>query len=231
MWSPELFGGSEWPVEISRHNRFRVALAPVSDKKPGGERSREDRLTDQIGLGVLTRLVHRDLVDEVLTDTGRTERRRRLLPAACAATTGTAGVVLGHQGTAAGSSRQAIIGNAVRVTRIIGRPAYPVLEERIRTDAAAAEVITRSGSPGSSAPLRPDDHRSDRRHARSGRQVDAASWRPGDRDLHPAGAVRAVPRHGPRTARTPLWDQIIGELNATFIEGRARSSDVLDSAG
>jgi hypothetical protein len=74
----------------------------VSDKKPGGERSREDRLTDRIGLGVLTRLVHRDLVDEVLTDTGRTERRRRLLPAACAATTGTAGVVLGHQGTAAG---------------------------------------------------------------------------------------------------------------------------------
>jgi Insertion element 4 transposase N-terminal len=30
---------------------------------------------------VLTRLVHRDLVDEVLTDTDRTERRRRLLPA------------------------------------------------------------------------------------------------------------------------------------------------------
>jgi Insertion element 4 transposase N-terminal/Transposase DDE domain len=40
-----------------------------------------DRLTDRIGLGVLTRLVHRDLVDEVLADTGRTERRRRLLPA------------------------------------------------------------------------------------------------------------------------------------------------------
>jgi Insertion element 4 transposase N-terminal len=38
-------------------------------------------LTDRIGLGVLTRLVHRDLVDEVLVDTGRTERRRRLLPA------------------------------------------------------------------------------------------------------------------------------------------------------
>jgi hypothetical protein len=38
-------------------------------------------LTDRIGLGVLTRLVHRDLVDEVLADTGRTERRRRLLPA------------------------------------------------------------------------------------------------------------------------------------------------------
>jgi hypothetical protein len=38
-------------------------------------------LADRIGLGVLTRLVHRDLVDEVLVDTGKTERRRRLLPA------------------------------------------------------------------------------------------------------------------------------------------------------
>ena len=53
----------------------------MADRITGGERGREDRLTDRIGLGVLTRLVHRDLVDEVLTDTGRTERRRRLLPA------------------------------------------------------------------------------------------------------------------------------------------------------
>jgi hypothetical protein len=29
----------------------------------------------------------------------------------------------------------------------------------------------------------------------------------------------------------PLCDQIVGELNVTFAEGRARSSDVLDSAG
>jgi hypothetical protein len=50
----------------------------VADKNPGGEHGREDRLTDRIGLGVLTRLVHRDLVDEVLAETGRTERRRRL---------------------------------------------------------------------------------------------------------------------------------------------------------
>ncbi|MDT5313197.1 MAG: hypothetical protein QOE74_2217, partial [Mycobacterium sp.] len=54
---------------------------PVADKNPGGELGRQDRLTDRVGLGVLTRLVHRDLVDEVLADTGRTERRRRLLPA------------------------------------------------------------------------------------------------------------------------------------------------------
>jgi hypothetical protein len=53
----------------------------VVDRNSGGVRGREDRLTDRIGLGVLTRLVHRDLVDEVLADTGRTERRRRLLPA------------------------------------------------------------------------------------------------------------------------------------------------------
>jgi hypothetical protein len=53
----------------------------VADRNPGGEHGREDRLTDRIGLGVLTRLVHRDLVDEVLAETATTERRRRLLPA------------------------------------------------------------------------------------------------------------------------------------------------------
>ncbi|MCK9929583.1 IS4 family transposase [Frankia sp. Mgl5] len=39
------------------------------------------RLTDRIGIGVLTRLVDRDLVDEVLADTGKREQRTRLLPA------------------------------------------------------------------------------------------------------------------------------------------------------
>ena len=39
------------------------------------------RLTDRIGLGVLTRLIGRDVIDEVLAETGRTERRSRLLPA------------------------------------------------------------------------------------------------------------------------------------------------------
>lgn len=53
----------------------------MTDENSGAEYSRADRLTDRIGLGVLTRLVHRDLVDEVLAQTGRTERRRRLLPA------------------------------------------------------------------------------------------------------------------------------------------------------
>jgi len=43
--------------------------------------SARSRLTDVVGLGVLTRLVHRDLVDEVVARTGRREARSRLLPA------------------------------------------------------------------------------------------------------------------------------------------------------
>jgi IS4 transposase len=39
------------------------------------------RLTDVLGIGVLTRLFHRDLVDEVVVETGRKEQRVRLLPA------------------------------------------------------------------------------------------------------------------------------------------------------
>ena len=39
------------------------------------------QLTDRIGIGVLTRLVPRDLVDEVLAETGRRQKRSRLLPA------------------------------------------------------------------------------------------------------------------------------------------------------
>lgn len=40
-----------------------------------------NRLADRIGLGVLTQLVTRDMVDEVLATTGSRERRARLLPA------------------------------------------------------------------------------------------------------------------------------------------------------
>jgi hypothetical protein len=39
------------------------------------------RMTDLIGIGALTRLVYRDLVDEVLAETGRMERRSRSLSA------------------------------------------------------------------------------------------------------------------------------------------------------
>lgn len=40
-----------------------------------------DRLTDAIGIGVLTRLIDRDLVDEAVRDADRREKRSRLLPA------------------------------------------------------------------------------------------------------------------------------------------------------
>ena len=39
------------------------------------------RFTDGISIGVLTRIFHRELVDEVLAETRKTERRARLLPA------------------------------------------------------------------------------------------------------------------------------------------------------
>ena len=39
------------------------------------------RLTDRISVGVLTRVVPRDLVAEVLAETRRREKRSRLLPA------------------------------------------------------------------------------------------------------------------------------------------------------
>src|SRR5918999_1334968 len=39
------------------------------------------RLTDHVGIGVLTKLVRRDLVDEIVAESGRREKRSRLLPA------------------------------------------------------------------------------------------------------------------------------------------------------
>src|SRR5258708_12625030 len=39
------------------------------------------RLTDRIGIGVLHRLIDRDLVDDVLAETGRAGQRSRLMPA------------------------------------------------------------------------------------------------------------------------------------------------------
>lgn len=41
----------------------------------------DDRLTNRVGLGILTRIVSRDLVDEVVAQTGRRQQRSRLLPA------------------------------------------------------------------------------------------------------------------------------------------------------
>jgi hypothetical protein len=53
----------------------------VRSGSPSNELYSGVRLTDRIGVGVLTRLVNRDLVDDVLAETGRAEKRSRLLPA------------------------------------------------------------------------------------------------------------------------------------------------------
>jgi hypothetical protein len=58
--------------------RIFCAVANLGD---GGEPGPGGLLTDRIAIGVLTRLVPRDLVDEVLAEAGRREKRSRLLPA------------------------------------------------------------------------------------------------------------------------------------------------------
>jgi hypothetical protein len=51
----------------------------MTDLRDGGPSAVS--LTDRIGIGVLTRLVPRELVDEVVAAAGRREKRKRLLPA------------------------------------------------------------------------------------------------------------------------------------------------------
>lgn len=57
---------------------FRVMTVPRGQED---EQVSGDRLTDHIGLGVLSARFGRDLVEEVVNDTGVREKRRRLLPA------------------------------------------------------------------------------------------------------------------------------------------------------
>jgi Insertion element 4 transposase N-terminal len=42
---------------------------------------RRGRLTDHLAIGVLTGLIHRDIVDDVVRECGKREKRSRLLPA------------------------------------------------------------------------------------------------------------------------------------------------------
>jgi hypothetical protein len=50
-------------------------------ERRGDSSSISERLTDRISIGVLIRTVPRELVDEVLAETGRREKRSRRLPA------------------------------------------------------------------------------------------------------------------------------------------------------
>ena len=59
---------------------FRYCSA-VAEEESGTRVAGAASLPDKIALGVLTRLVTRDLVEDVLAETGRKEQRKRLLPA------------------------------------------------------------------------------------------------------------------------------------------------------
>ncbi|MCA1681795.1 MAG: IS4 family transposase [Actinobacteria bacterium] len=50
-------------------------------KNPETSRSESGRLTDHVTLGVLSSVIHRDIVDDVIRETGKREERSRLLPA------------------------------------------------------------------------------------------------------------------------------------------------------
>jgi pimeloyl-ACP methyl ester carboxylesterase len=126
------------------------------------------------------------------------------------------------------TSREGIIANAVRVSRIIGSPGYPATEEKVRAD--AIEGYERSYYPagvarhfsavlGSGSLLRYD------------RQITAPTvviHGRADKLMPPSGG-RAVAK-AIRNARLvmfdgmghdlpePLWDDIVGELKTTFAE-------------
>lgn len=127
-----------------------------------------------------------------------------------------------------GTDREAIIDNAVRVSRIIGSPGYPAQEDRLRAD--AIEGYDRSYYPagvgrhfaailGSGSLLRYD------------RQITAPTvviHGKADKLMRPSGG-RAIARAIPRARLVlfdgmghelpePLWDDIVGELKTTFTE-------------
>ena len=127
-----------------------------------------------------------------------------------------------------GSDREAIIENAVRVSRIIGSPGYPAAEERLRAD--AIEGYDRSYYPAGvgrhfAAILGSGSLR------RYNRQITAPTvviHGTADKLMRPSGG-RAIARAIPRARLVlfdgmghelpePLWDDIVGELTTTFAE-------------
>lgn len=67
--------GVEKAVGIGRTDILRGVTNGAMGPTPSG------RLTDHLALGVLTGLIHRDIVDDVIRECGKREKRSRLLPA------------------------------------------------------------------------------------------------------------------------------------------------------
>ena len=57
--------------------RYRYCVV----KNSGASRSESGRLTDHVTLGVLSSVIHRDVIDDAIRETGKREERSRLLPA------------------------------------------------------------------------------------------------------------------------------------------------------
>lgn len=127
-----------------------------------------------------------------------------------------------------GSTREAVIDNTVRVSKIIGSPGYPAPEDRVRAE--AIEGYDRCYYPagvgrhfaailGSGSLLRYD------------RQIAVPTvviHGKADKLMRPSGG-RAIARAIPRARLVlfdgmghelpePLWDDIVGELKTTFAE-------------
>jgi hypothetical protein len=69
-------------VEVKNHGKctaprycYRVANNSRASRPESG------RLTDHVTLGVLSSVIHRDVIDDVIRETGKREERSRLLPA------------------------------------------------------------------------------------------------------------------------------------------------------
>ncbi len=127
-----------------------------------------------------------------------------------------------------GSSREAIVENTVRVSRIIGSPGYPATEDQLRAE--AIEAFERSYYPAGVG-----RHFAAILGSGSLRRYDQQITAPtvvihgkADRLMRPSGG-RAIARavKGARLVLfdgmghdlpEPLWDDIIGELKTTFAE-------------
>jgi Insertion element 4 transposase N-terminal len=66
--------GNHGKCTVPRYS-YRVA------KNSGASRQESSRLTDHVTLGVLSSVIHRDIIDDVIRETGKREERSRLLPA------------------------------------------------------------------------------------------------------------------------------------------------------
>jgi pimeloyl-ACP methyl ester carboxylesterase len=138
------------------------------------------------------------------------------------------------------SPRDVIIANAVRVSKIIGSPAYPAPEDRIRAEAIEGYdrsyypwgVKRQFGAILGSGSLQHYDRRIDAPTVVIHGLADKLMRPSGGRSIAttiPRARLVLFPGMGHELPE-PLWDQIVGELCVTFAESRSSAPDALGSA-